>query len=115
MTVLPAHIVICLITEENSLCFSLFSLEPVKCKDPGVPEFGHREGSNFIMDSEVVFSCKEGYELIGSSHLTCTEEGIWKEDFPYCKGRPCFQMCLLELVFACIHSRSTTGVSMIVF
>uniref|UniRef100_A0A8C1SBI8 Sushi, von Willebrand factor type A, EGF and pentraxin domain-containing protein 1 n=1 Tax=Cyprinus carpio TaxID=7962 RepID=A0A8C1SBI8_CYPCA len=62
--------------------------EPVKCKDPSVPEFGHREGSNFIMGSEVVFSCEEGYELIGSSHLSCTEEGIWKGDFPYCKGRP---------------------------
>uniref|UniRef100_A0A8C1JVU7 Sushi, von Willebrand factor type A, EGF and pentraxin domain-containing protein 1 n=1 Tax=Cyprinus carpio TaxID=7962 RepID=A0A8C1JVU7_CYPCA len=65
--------------------------EPVKCKDPGVPEFGHREGSNFIMGSEVVFSCKEGYELIGSSHQSCTEEGIWKGDVPYCKvdcGKP---------------------------
>uniref|UniRef100_A0A8C2KBK0 Sushi, von Willebrand factor type A, EGF and pentraxin domain-containing protein 1 n=1 Tax=Cyprinus carpio TaxID=7962 RepID=A0A8C2KBK0_CYPCA len=65
--------------------------EPVKCKDPSVPEFGHREGSNFIMGSEVVFSCEEGYELIGSSHLSCTEEGIWKGDFPYCKvdcGKP---------------------------
>uniref|UniRef100_A0A8C2AZW3 Sushi, von Willebrand factor type A, EGF and pentraxin domain-containing protein 1 n=1 Tax=Cyprinus carpio TaxID=7962 RepID=A0A8C2AZW3_CYPCA len=70
--------------------------EPVKCKDPGVPEFGHREGSNFIMGSEVVFSCKEGYELIGSSHQSCTEEGIWKGDVPYCKALSCAHPTLPE-------------------
>ncbi|XP_048039857.1 sushi, von Willebrand factor type A, EGF and pentraxin domain-containing protein 1 isoform X2 [Megalobrama amblycephala] len=70
--------------------------EPVKCKDPGAPEFGHREGSNFIMGSEVVFSCKEGYELIGSSRLSCTEEGIWKEDVPYCKALSCAHPTLPE-------------------
>lgn len=101
MTVLTSHTVTCLLTEKNILF--LFSLEPAKCKDPSVPEFGHREGNNFIMGSEVVFSCKEGYELIGSSHLSCTEEGIWKGDVPYCKGRPSFQICLLELLFACMH------------
>ncbi|XP_056124585.1 sushi, von Willebrand factor type A, EGF and pentraxin domain-containing protein 1 isoform X2 [Rhinichthys klamathensis goyatoka] len=70
--------------------------EPVKCKDPGIPEFGHREGINFIMGSEVVFSCKEGYELIGSSRLSCTEEGIWKEDVPYCKALSCAHPTLPE-------------------
>lgn len=75
----------------------LFSLEPVKCKDPGVPEFGQREGTNFIMGSEVIFSCKEGYELIGSSQLTCTEEGFWKQDVPYCKGKPSFDMFVNDL------------------
>uniref|UniRef100_A0A3Q3JW62 Sushi, von Willebrand factor type A, EGF and pentraxin domain-containing protein 1 n=1 Tax=Monopterus albus TaxID=43700 RepID=A0A3Q3JW62_MONAL len=29
----------------------------VKCVNPGSPEFGHREGSNFLMGSEVVFGC----------------------------------------------------------
>ncbi|XP_067257599.1 sushi, von Willebrand factor type A, EGF and pentraxin domain-containing protein 1 isoform X2 [Chanodichthys erythropterus] len=70
--------------------------EPVKCKDPGAPEFGYREGSNFIMGSEVVFSCKEGYELIGSSRLSCTEEGIWKDDVPYCKALSCAHPTLPE-------------------
>uniref|UniRef100_A0A3B3T3R4 Sushi, von Willebrand factor type A, EGF and pentraxin domain-containing protein 1 n=1 Tax=Paramormyrops kingsleyae TaxID=1676925 RepID=A0A3B3T3R4_9TELE len=58
---------------------------PVKCRNPGYPEFGHRDGSNFIVGSEVVFTCEEGYELTGSSHMQCTETGEWDGIFPYCK------------------------------
>ncbi|KAG7270324.1 hypothetical protein CRUP_007025 [Coryphaenoides rupestris] len=39
-------------------------VEPVKCVDPGFPEFGRREGSNFLMGGQLTFSCREGYELI---------------------------------------------------
>ncbi|TRY57481.1 hypothetical protein DNTS_014228 [Danionella cerebrum] len=70
--------------------------EPPKCTDPGVPEFGQREGGNFIMGSEVVFSCTKGYELIGSSHLGCTEQGIWNKDVPYCKALSCPHPALPE-------------------
>lgn len=66
--------------------------EPVKCWNPGYPEFGHRDGSNFIVGSEVVFTCEEGYELIGSSHMQCTEIGEWDGTFPYCKGNQTDQM-----------------------
>ncbi|KAJ8262625.1 hypothetical protein GJAV_G00168490 [Gymnothorax javanicus] len=63
--------------------------EPVKCADPGFPEFGHRDGSIFMMGSEVVFTCEEGYELIGSSHITCLESGAWDLPFPYCRALSC--------------------------
>ncbi|XP_038851181.1 sushi, von Willebrand factor type A, EGF and pentraxin domain-containing protein 1 [Salvelinus namaycush] len=63
--------------------------EPVKCENPGAPEFGYREGSNFLMGSEVVFSCKEGYELIGSSHVQCLETRSWNGVFPYCRALSC--------------------------
>uniref|UniRef100_A0A8B9HTR2 Sushi, von Willebrand factor type A, EGF and pentraxin domain-containing protein 1 n=1 Tax=Astyanax mexicanus TaxID=7994 RepID=A0A8B9HTR2_ASTMX len=63
--------------------------EPVKCKDPGHPDFGHREGTVFIVGSEVVFSCEEGYELIGSSRLSCSETGTWEGSFPFCKALSC--------------------------
>ncbi|XP_064877915.1 sushi, von Willebrand factor type A, EGF and pentraxin domain-containing protein 1-like isoform X3 [Oncorhynchus nerka] len=63
--------------------------EPVKCENPGAPEFGYRDGSNFLMGSEVVFSCKEGYELIGSSHVQCLETGSWNGVFPYCRALSC--------------------------
>uniref|UniRef100_A0A674AJS6 Sushi, von Willebrand factor type A, EGF and pentraxin domain-containing protein 1 n=1 Tax=Salmo trutta TaxID=8032 RepID=A0A674AJS6_SALTR len=53
--------------------------EPVKCENPEAPEFGYRDGSNFLMGSEVVFSCEEGYELIGSSHVQCLETGSWND------------------------------------
>ncbi|XP_052315765.1 sushi, von Willebrand factor type A, EGF and pentraxin domain-containing protein 1 isoform X3 [Oncorhynchus keta] len=71
------------------LCIYVINLEPVKCENPGAPEFGYRDGSNFLMGSEVVFSCKEGYELIGSSHVQCLETGSWNGVFPYCRALSC--------------------------
>ncbi|XP_018585768.2 sushi, von Willebrand factor type A, EGF and pentraxin domain-containing protein 1 isoform X1 [Scleropages formosus] len=63
--------------------------EPVTCKDPGSPEFGHRDGSIFIPGKEVVFTCEEGFELIGSVQITCTESGEWDHSIPYCKALSC--------------------------
>ncbi|XP_045068130.1 sushi, von Willebrand factor type A, EGF and pentraxin domain-containing protein 1 isoform X2 [Coregonus clupeaformis] len=63
--------------------------EPVKCENPGAPEFGYKDGSNFLMGSEVVFTCEEGYELIGSSHVQCLETGSWNGVFPYCRALSC--------------------------
>uniref|UniRef100_A0A7N6AVX0 Sushi, von Willebrand factor type A, EGF and pentraxin domain-containing protein 1 n=1 Tax=Anabas testudineus TaxID=64144 RepID=A0A7N6AVX0_ANATE len=60
--------------------------EPVKCENPGSPEFGHRQGSNFLMGSDVVFGCENGYELDGSSRLHCLGTGNW--DNP-CVPRSC--------------------------
>ncbi|XP_030018068.1 sushi, von Willebrand factor type A, EGF and pentraxin domain-containing protein 1 isoform X2 [Sphaeramia orbicularis] len=63
--------------------------EPVKCENPGAPEFGHRDGSNFLMGSEVSFGCEDGYELIGSSRLQCLETGSWDSLPPYCRALSC--------------------------
>ncbi|XP_039996882.1 sushi, von Willebrand factor type A, EGF and pentraxin domain-containing protein 1 isoform X2 [Xiphias gladius] len=63
--------------------------EPVKCENPGSPEFGHRGGSTFLMGSEVVFGCEDGYELIGSSRLYCLETGNWDDHVPYCRALSC--------------------------
>uniref|UniRef100_A0A8C8CTH4 Sushi, von Willebrand factor type A, EGF and pentraxin domain-containing protein 1 n=1 Tax=Oncorhynchus tshawytscha TaxID=74940 RepID=A0A8C8CTH4_ONCTS len=63
--------------------------EPVKCENPGAPEFGYKDGINFLMGSEVVFACGEGYELIGSSHVLCLETGSWNGVFPYCRALSC--------------------------
>ncbi|KAE8279214.1 Sushi, von Willebrand factor type A, EGF and pentraxin domain-containing protein 1 [Larimichthys crocea] len=63
--------------------------EPVKCENPGSPDFGHREGSNFLMGGEVVFGCDVGYELIGSARLLCLETGSWDDPVPYCRALSC--------------------------
>ncbi|XP_028973250.2 sushi, von Willebrand factor type A, EGF and pentraxin domain-containing protein 1 isoform X3 [Esox lucius] len=63
--------------------------EPVKCENPGAPEFGNRDGNNFLMGSEVIFTCEEGYELIGSSHVQCLETGSWSSPFPHCRALSC--------------------------
>ncbi|MBN3306145.1 SVEP1 protein, partial [Amia calva] len=63
--------------------------EPIKCKDPGTPEFGHRDGDNYMAGSEVVFTCKAGYELIGASQIRCSESGTWNQHAPNCKALSC--------------------------
>ncbi|XP_058479498.1 sushi, von Willebrand factor type A, EGF and pentraxin domain-containing protein 1 isoform X3 [Solea solea] len=63
--------------------------EPVKCENPGSLEFGHRSGSNFLVGGEVVFSCEDGYELIGSSQLYCMDTGNWDNGVPYCRALSC--------------------------
>ncbi|XP_034005924.1 LOW QUALITY PROTEIN: sushi, von Willebrand factor type A, EGF and pentraxin domain-containing protein 1 [Trematomus bernacchii] len=62
---------------------------PVKCKDPGTPDFGHKEGSNFLMGGEVLYSCENGYELMGPSRLLCLETGSWDHAVPYCRALSC--------------------------
>ncbi|KAJ3584915.1 hypothetical protein NHX12_013638 [Muraenolepis orangiensis] len=63
--------------------------EPVKCEDPGFPEFSQREGSNFLAGGQVVFGCQEGYELIGPANLHCSETGSWSAEAPYCQALSC--------------------------
>lgn len=70
--------------------------EPVKCQNPGSPDFGHRDGSNFLMGGEVVFGCQNGYELVGSTRLRCLETGSWDDAVPYCRGE--------GLEWSCHHS-----------
>lgn len=42
-----------------------------KCSDPGTPENGRRIGSLFLEETQVRFSCDDGYELDGLSALKC--------------------------------------------
>ncbi|XP_019713979.1 sushi, von Willebrand factor type A, EGF and pentraxin domain-containing protein 1 isoform X2 [Hippocampus comes] len=63
--------------------------EPVKCEPPGEPDFGHRDGSNFLMGSQVAFRCENGYELIGAAKLQCLETGTWDGPVPHCRAQSC--------------------------
>lgn len=80
------------------VCVFVFPPEPVKCENPGSPEFGHREGSNFLMGGEVVFGCENGYELIGSPRLNCLETGSWDDQVPYCRGEGAEWSCHVNTV-----------------
>ncbi|KAM9717511.1 LOW QUALITY PROTEIN: sushi, von Willebrand factor type A, EGF and pentraxin domain-containing protein 1 [Menidia menidia] len=63
--------------------------EPVRCPDPGAPEFGHRAGSSFLVGGEVAFGCEVGYELTGSSRLLCLDPGTWNDSLPFCRALSC--------------------------
>ncbi|KAM7431863.1 CUB and sushi domain-containing protein 3 [Porites harrisoni] len=49
------------------------------------PKNGKRTGDEFGIGSSVSFTCNQGYELIGSSTLTCQADGQWSGIVPICK------------------------------
>ncbi|CAH2293998.1 sushi, von Willebrand factor type A, EGF and pentraxin domain-containing 1 [Pelobates cultripes] len=63
--------------------------EPVKCKDPGELENGNYSGNQFGVGSELLFSCDEGFDLIGRMKVTCLESGDWDDVIPYCQAVSC--------------------------
>ncbi|KAG8455052.1 hypothetical protein GDO86_001318 [Hymenochirus boettgeri] len=64
-------------------------LEPIKCKNPGELENGNYSGNNFSVGNQLMFSCHEGYDLIGKRKVICLESGEWNEVLPYCQAVSC--------------------------
>lgn len=63
---------------------SSFSCAPVNCEFPIDIKDGWREGHSFEYKNEIVYKCKQGYKLQGSSVLTCEADGKWAGIFPKC-------------------------------
>jgi len=58
------------------------------CPDPGVPSNGSRSGDDFRHAKSVDFTCKEKYELVGASTISCNN-GKWTSKTPICKVPSC--------------------------
>ena len=56
----------------------------VNCGDPGIPADGTRNGDNFYYNSSVTYSCNNGYNLTGTTTLTCLSSGTWSALIPTC-------------------------------
>ncbi|KAI8478628.1 CUB and sushi domain-containing protein 3 [Branchiostoma belcheri] len=54
------------------------------CRDPGIPTNGNRQGNSFTYGSTVIYSCNEGFRLVGSSYLTCQSNREWNGEMPVC-------------------------------
>eukprot|EP00058_Branchiostoma_floridae_P008085 XP_002593573.1 hypothetical protein BRAFLDRAFT_125152 [Branchiostoma floridae] len=54
------------------------------CGDPGIPTNGNRQGNSFTYGSTVIYSCNEGFRLVGSSYLTCQANRQWNGRVPVC-------------------------------
>ncbi|XP_064003216.1 complement factor H isoform X3 [Pogoniulus pusillus] len=70
-------------------CADLFSAETTMCPPPPqVPDAQEiTTGRNYKNGSKISFSCREGFQLIGASEITCIE-GKWQSP-PYCVARSC--------------------------
>ncbi|GBO04690.1 hypothetical protein AVEN_19390-1, partial [Araneus ventricosus] len=76
-------------------CLLLYSEEfTLFCADLGYISHGSyttadgsnsRPSSKYSIGQSVVFSCNEGYELVGNSTLTCLPSGWWSSFSPFCR------------------------------
>jgi CUB/sushi domain-containing protein len=68
-----------------------FYFPVVNCSDPGFVENAVRHGQQAFPESfkygmSVLYHCKKGFYLLGSSALTCTASGLWDRSLPKCLG-----------------------------
>ncbi|XP_065178430.1 mucin-2-like isoform X6 [Sycon ciliatum] len=59
------------------------------CGNPGQPENGIRFGSTFTVGAAVLFTCNDGYRLVGDPRLTCQPNGQWNSARPVCTVNQC--------------------------
>ena len=57
---------------------------PVSCGSPGTVANGVATGTAFAFGDVVAFSCDLGYQLSGSSSLSCLADGFWDAPLPTC-------------------------------
>ncbi|TSK31354.1 CUB and sushi domain-containing protein 3 [Bagarius yarrelli] len=70
--------------EGFNITFSEYNLEP--CEDPGMPQFGRRNGYSFDIGDTLTFSCNMGYRLEGAPEIICLGGGrrMWSAPLPRC-------------------------------
>ncbi|XP_060780908.1 CUB and sushi domain-containing protein 1a [Neoarius graeffei] len=66
----------------------------VNCSDPGFVEnavrhSSHRYPESFSYQHTVMYHCKKGFYLLGSSVLTCQSNGLWDRSLPKCLSISC--------------------------
>ncbi|XP_032960426.1 CUB and sushi domain-containing protein 1 [Rhinolophus ferrumequinum] len=66
----------------------------VNCSDPGFVDNAVRHGQqsfpeSFVYGKSVMYHCKKGFYLLGSSALTCTASGLWDRSLPQCLAISC--------------------------
>ncbi|XP_059509373.1 membrane cofactor protein-like isoform X2 [Stegostoma tigrinum] len=65
----------------------------VECPRPATPENGYIESGfgqrKYKYQDEVVFRCREGFEMVGESIIKCSEDNIFVPSPPTCKPRDC--------------------------
>ncbi|XP_019508240.1 PREDICTED: CUB and sushi domain-containing protein 1 [Hipposideros armiger] len=66
----------------------------VNCSDPGFVANAIRHGQqsfpeSFVYGKSVMYHCKKGFYLLGSSALTCMANGLWDRSLPKCLAISC--------------------------
>lgn len=56
----------------------------VSCGWLPTPRNGKKNGTSYLQENTLSFSCDEGFTLYGSTRRTCREDGAWTGEQPYC-------------------------------
>jgi len=65
-------------------CYSIV----MKCPNLTLPDSGNcsTPGCQGSVGDSIHFNCYSGYDLVGSSNITCTHKGEWTSPAPVCKS-----------------------------
>uniref|UniRef100_A0A8D2Q1E1 Sushi, von Willebrand factor type A, EGF and pentraxin domain containing 1 n=1 Tax=Varanus komodoensis TaxID=61221 RepID=A0A8D2Q1E1_VARKO len=56
----------------------------ISCGPPPTIPNAFINGSSSVDHNTIIYNCEMGYVMQGSSELTCTEAGVWREPYPSC-------------------------------
>lgn len=76
-------------SNSTSLAPSPFKCVPRSCGDPGMIENARRQGESFIIASSVLYTCNDGYEMIGQARRYCQSDNQWSGQAPQCEPITC--------------------------
>ena len=72
--------------------------EAVSCGNVAKVAHGRTLVGMTTYQSKAFYTCNKGYELEGSSVMTCGEDGTWLGTEPSCKGNQSFQPKLIKIL-----------------
>jgi hypothetical protein len=64
----------------------LFATSAILCPDVTIPNGNISTTNGLRVDSIISYKCQEGYTIEGSDTATCTNDGVWSDKTPTCKG-----------------------------
>ncbi|XP_022089622.1 sushi domain-containing protein 2-like [Acanthaster planci] len=73
----------------------------VSCGFPGDIENGQMSGSVYLVNATVDLTCDEGFDLKGSSRLTCKADGQWSSAIPLCVSTPQWFAGIIAAIVVC--------------
>ena len=85
----------------------LHSCVVISCPDLSNPDNGVVQfSSGTVFQSVAEYSCDDGYQIIGTSSLTCQANAQWSDSPPHCESKPniLYNLDYHNKIIVCIYS-----------
>lgn len=67
----------------------LVSVTAVSCGSPGLPAFSSASSRSYWYPNTITYTCRQGFNLVGSPKLACLVDGSWNATLPSCVPVKC--------------------------